>query len=269
MSDVLRDVVYRVVPGYRPLALDLHLPDSAAPQAVCVYLHGGGWRIGSRRDGPGAPAPDSGRRFERITARGLAVASVDYRLSAEAGFPAQRDDVAAACTFLDRNRESLRLGGAPFVVWGVSAGGQLAALRALDAEQEPVITAAVCWYPVTDLAALPDDTDAAGGAGDRGPGSREAQLLGAPAPDAGSLAAQASPVGQVHSGAPPFLLVHGTADVDVPLQQSRRLAEALQAVGAAATVETVENEGHLFRTLAPAALEALIDRSTQFLLTGR
>jgi acetyl esterase/lipase len=261
-----RDLVYSVVPGYRPLWLDLHLPASGPPRAVCVYLHGGGWRIGSRKAGPGAPAPDSGRRFERMTAQGLAVASVDYRLSGEARFPAQRDDVAAACTYLDENREQLGLGGAPLVIWGVSAGGLLAALRALDADAQPAVAGAVCWYPVTDIAALPADMDAVGGAADRGPESREALLLGAPTSAVPDLARVASPVTHAHPAAPPFLLVHADADVDVPLQQSRRLADALQAVGAQATLETVPGEGHMFRTLAPEALDALIDRSVAFLL---
>ena len=266
MSEILREVVYATVEGYRPLALDLYLPPALPPRAVCLYLHGGGWRIGSRRAGPGPISADSGLRFERMAARGLAVASVAYRLSGEATFPAQRDDVLAASTFLAANRDELRLGAAPFVVWGVSAGGQLAALRALDPQAEPPITRAVCWYPVTDLAGLPDDADAAGGAGDRSSTSREARLLGAPAPQVPDRAAQASPVSQVRAGAPPFLLVHGTADVDVPLQQSRRLADALHAAGGQATVETVEGQGHLFRTIDPDALDALIDRCVDFLL---
>jgi acetyl esterase/lipase len=266
VSTLRQDVVYSTVPGYRPLSLDLHLPEAGPPAAVCVYLHGGGWRIGTRRDGPGPPATDSGRRFELMTARGLAVASVDYRLSGEARFPAQRDDVAAACTFLDANRHELQLGAAPFVIWGVSAGGQLAALRALDRAARPIVTRAVCWYPVTDLAALPDDLEAAGGTGDRGNPSRETLLLGAPAAEVPELAAQASPARQARAGAPPFLLVHGAADVDVPPQQSARLAEALRAEGGEASVHTLDGEGHMFRTLAPGPLHALIDRCVDFLL---
>jgi len=268
VSEILREVVYATVEGYRPLALDLYLPPALPPRAVCLYLHGGGWRIGSRRAGPGPISADSGLRFERMAARGLAVASVAYRLSGEATFPAQRDDVLAASAFLDAHREQLRLGAAPFVVWGVSAGGQLAALRALDPQAQPPIARAVCWYPVTDLAALPDDADAAGGTGDHSSGSREAQLLGAPAPQVPELAAQASPVSQVRPGAPPFLLVHGDADVDVPIRQSQRLADALRAAGGEATVETVPGQGHLFRTIDPGALDALIDRCVDFLLAN-
>ena len=100
------DVVYSALPGYRPLALDLHVGD--APQAWCVFLHGGGWRLGSRRDGPGPVGPDSQRFFDRMAERGLAVAAVDYRLSGEATYPAQLDDVVAACEFLARHGDDPR-----------------------------------------------------------------------------------------------------------------------------------------------------------------
>ena len=81
MAHVRRDLVYAEHPGYRPLSLDLHLPDAPHPPVV-LFLHGGGWRSGSRRTFvPGLAEPDG---FERITAEGWAVAAVDYRLSGEA-----------------------------------------------------------------------------------------------------------------------------------------------------------------------------------------
>jgi acetyl esterase/lipase len=71
-----RDVVYFRPPGYRPVALDLYVPAEPA-QALCLYLHGGGWRLGSRSDGPGAARSWSPSFFERVAAMGLAVASLD------------------------------------------------------------------------------------------------------------------------------------------------------------------------------------------------
>ena len=258
---VRRDVVHASIPGYRPLSLDLYLP-AATAVAVCIYAHGGGWRMGSRREGPGPVGPTSRRLFGRMAAQGIAVASVDYRLSGEARFPAQRDDVAAACRWL---LEDDTVGGLPQVVFGVSAGGQLAGLAALDPDLP--VRAAALWYAVTDLAALPDDIDAVGGESDRGPGSREAQLLGAPAGDVPDLARAASPVTHVTSGAPPFLLVHGDADVMVPVRQSERLHDALQAAGARSTLELVPGYGHMLPAISSVDLEALVDRTTAFLLS--
>jgi len=127
---VHRDVVHTRVDGYRPLALDLYLPDAGAT-AVCVYTHGGGWRVGSRRSGPGPMSPTSSRWLERLAQQGLAVAAVDYRLSGEARFPAQSHDVAAALRWL-RADTTFGLGSLPFTAFGVSAGGLLASLAALD-----------------------------------------------------------------------------------------------------------------------------------------
>lgn len=261
---IRRDVVYSSPPGFRPLALDVYAPGS--PQLICLYLHGGGWRVGSRRDGPGPLSPTSGRLLERMAHNGVAVVSADYRLSAEAHFPAQRADVAAAWGFVDTNREELGLDEAPMAVFGVSAGGHLAALHALRAQAQPPVTAVALWYPVTDLLSLPDDQAEVGGDADRGPGSREAMLLGAPAIDAPDAAREASPITHAHSGAPPFLLVHGDSDLAVPPRQTARLADALLAAGANAEVVTVPGQGHMFPTLPTHEVASLVDRTTEFLL---
>jgi acetyl esterase/lipase len=259
-----RDVVYSRPAGYRPVALDLYVPAGPA-RALCLYLHGGGWRLGSRSDGPGRARSWSPSFFERVAAMGLAVASVDYRLSGEAVFPAQLEDVSAAAGFLARERAGFGVTTPRTVAWGVSAGGHLAAMLALTAPAPPV-DAVVCWYTPADLGALPADVDDAGGHGDRGPDSREGQLIGASLDERPDLAAAASPVRFAHSGAPPFLLVHGTADDLVPPRQSERLAGALTAAGAPATVDLVEGASHMFPELDDAATTAVIERSVRFLL---
>jgi acetyl esterase/lipase len=265
-----RDVVFARPAGFRPLALDLYLPDTPA-LALCVYLHGGGWRVGSRRDGPGTARFWSPSFFERVAVLGLAVASVDYRLSGEATFPAQLDDVGSAVEYLAEHRGDYGIDAASTpaaartVAWGVSAGGHLAAMQAL-APRGPGIDAVVCWYPPTDLDALSADIDAAGGHGDRGPESREAQLIGAPLDERPDAVRAASPVHRVHPGAPPFLFLHGTADLMVPPRQSRRLADALTAAGGRATVELVDGASHMFAELDDAATTRLVERSVRFLL---
>jgi acetyl esterase/lipase len=259
---VRRDVVHTVLEGYRPLSLDLYLPDAGA-RAVCVYVHGGGWRMGSRRAGPGPLSGTSGRLFARMAAQGLVVAAVDYRLSGEARFPAQPDDVRAACRWL-RDDAASPVRELPMVIFGVSAGGQVAALCGLDPSLP--VQAVALWYAATDLLAMPDDIEAAGGTPDRGATSREALMLGASAAQDPEKARLASPVTHVRGDAPPFLLLHGDADVLVPAQQSSRLQDALQAVGASATLELVAGYSHMFTGMPDAELEALLDRTTTFLL---
>ena len=162
------------------------------------------------------------------------MASLDYRLSGEARWPAQLEDVQAAATFLSLQRKPLGVPTPRTVAWGVSAGGQLAAMHALSSP-DAGLGAVVCWYPPTDLAALAGDSDKAGGRGERGPQARESQLLGAPVGEHPDLADAASPVRFAHRQAPPSSSCTAPRTL-VPPRQSQRLADALTAAGAQATV---------------------------------
>lgn len=263
----LLDVVYSRPEGFRPLSLDLYLPPEPA-RTLCVYLHGGGWRVGARADGPGGAGRWEPSFFHRVAGLGLAIASVDYRLSAEATFPAQSDDVRAATAFLASRGPALGVTATRTVAWGVSAGGHLAALEALDPRAPHPLRAVACWYPPTDLLALAGDVDDAGGTGDQGPTSRESQLIGAPLRERPDLADAASPVHRAHAGAPPFLFLHGTADRMVPPRQSGRLADALTAAGGEATVELVPGAGHQFTGVDDGTLAGLVERTVRFLTTA-
>jgi acetyl esterase/lipase len=246
------------------LALDLYVPDSPAP--LCVYLHGGGWRLGSRTDGPGTAKGWTPSFFEQVADLGLAVASVDYRFSSAAQFPAQLDDVRLALDFLAAERGRFGVATTRTVAWGVSAGAHLAALAALSPAHP--IDAVVCWYPPTDLDALSKDIDEAGGHGDRSASSREGQLIGAALDERPDLVAAASPVTHVRAGAPPFLFLHGDADLAVPPRQSERLASALRDCGGSATVELVPGATHMFPELGDAATLEVVQRSVRFLLSA-
>ncbi|MEU4237363.1 alpha/beta hydrolase [Actinoplanes sp. NPDC026619] len=244
--------------GLNQNTLDLYVPDGAT--TLCVYLHGGGWRLGDRSQGPGAAKEWF---FETVAGLGIAIAGVSYRKSFEAVYPAQSEDVAAALRFLAGTRTAYQIGGDRTVTWGVSAGGHLAALAALDPSLN--VDAAVCWYPPTDFDALAKDIEEAGGTGDRSADSREGQLIGAAIDERPDLAAAASPVQHVHAGPPPFLFLHGTADLAVPPRQSERLAAALQAAGGEATVELIPGATHMFPELDDEATMTLIRRSVAFL----
>ncbi|GAA2656073.1 alpha/beta hydrolase [Paractinoplanes durhamensis] len=251
----------RAFKGLNQDTIDLYVPDGAT--TLCVYLHGGGWRLGDRTQGPGAAAKWQPSFFETVAGLGIAIASVSYRKSFEAVYPAQSEDVAGALRFLSAARTSYGIESERTVTWGVSAGGHLAALAALAAGNR--IAASVCWYPPTDFDALSTDIEEAGGTGDRSAGSREGQLIGAGIDERPDLAAAASPVHHVRAGAPPFLFLHGTADLAVPPRQSSRLAEALRAAGTSATVELIPGATHMFPELDDEATLALVRRSVDFL----
>ena len=127
-AELSADLVYSHAGG-RPRLLDLYLPrGSARPLPVILWLHAGGWRSGDRKQ-----APDLSRHFAM---QGFAMASMDYRLSREATFPAQLHDVKAAVRWLRMNGERLGLDGRRIGLWGSSAGGHLATLAALTPGDE-------------------------------------------------------------------------------------------------------------------------------------
>lgn len=238
--DVLRDLEFTVTVGFRPLSLDLYRPDAPGAPLV-VFLHGGGWMRGSRRVMcPSMTADDD--PFGRIVAAGLAVASVDYRLSGEAHYPAQLDDVSAALTWLREHAQELAVDGSRIVLWGESAGATIAALAALEpGAHDRGIRGLVDWYGPSDLGELAREL---GQLDD--PSTREAKWLGGAVATLPETAAAASPVSHVHSDAPPALIAHGLADEAVPSGQSELFAAALAAAGVDVELELVPGAGHMW-----------------------
>jgi len=236
--EVLRDLVYGTGGG-RDLRLDLYLPEEAPrPMPLIVWVHGGGWRGGSK-----------GRtRAAGMTARGYAVASVEYRLSGEAVFPAQIHDVKAAVRWLRANAEEYGLDPRKFGAWGSSAGGHLVALLgtsggvgALEgeggsADRSSRVQAVCDFFGPADLTRL--------GGGARDPVAR---LLGGTRDEKPDLARLASPVTHVSEDDPPFLLVHGDRDPLVPVAQSRLLHQMLVRAKVPSRLHEVEGAGHGWR----------------------
>jgi acetyl esterase/lipase len=258
------DVVYKTVPGYRPLTLDVYGPaqPGGPSRPLVVYVHGGNWVGGSARSV--GSFPDGPKVFAELAARGYVVASVDYRLSAEARFPAAEQDVKSAIRWLKANAAAWGVDPARVAVWGGSAGGELAALAAAtcgptalepppargqgEVQPSDCVQAAVLWYPLVDILAL---DQAHGGGAD----TVEGRYLGCALKDcAPGLAAAANPITYLSaSPAPPTLIVQGTADRLVPFQQSQTLQAALQAKGGRADLMLVPDVDHLFAAGSPEA----------------
>ncbi len=256
--------------GSRPLLLDLYFPashENATDRPAIVHFHGGGWRVGGRSslgpvcDGFGLTP------FEVLTDAGFVVASADYRLSGEAHFPAQMDDARAAVRWLRNHADEYGVDPGRIYAWGDSAGGHLASLVGLAGAGQQggsSVSAVAAWYPPTDLnrmgaQALPNAV-----ARSSDPGSREELLVGAVLADNPDLASAASPISYVSAGAPPFLLIHGTADRFVPAAQSQSLASELGNAGAAVELLLIEDADHMWSlpdgssSAAEAALAATV-----------
>ncbi|WP_338702812.1 alpha/beta hydrolase [Streptomyces sp. Q6] len=255
----LRGVPYAEPAGVRPLELDLWLPADApgAARPLVLFVHGGAWRRGRRDDmGPHTRAWEPGP-FERLAAAGIAVACVDYRLSGEALFPAQLDDLRAALRWLTLRAAEVGVDPERVVVWGESAGGHLASLLAL-ARGGPRLAGAVVWYGPADLTTPRPPFDPAD------PATPEALLLGAAPADVPERAVAASPSRQAHADAPPFFVVHGEADTMVAHTHGRDLAAALRAAGAPVELRTVPGADHGWHGADGTQVREIFDASLGF-----
>ncbi|AKU18497.1 hypothetical protein VV02_00255 [Luteipulveratus mongoliensis] len=255
-------LTYAMVDGYRPMVMDLHVPRGVESAPVVLWVHGGGWATGDRRQVP-LQWPQQ-EMFERLIAAGFAVATPDYRLVREAVLPAAVHDLVAALRYLRRYAAELRLDPNRVGVWGDSAGAHLVALAALAGsapEPDPWmlgdvgvgagradVSAIVYWYGASDLTVLPD--------------LQEFLWPDASDEERAGLAARFSPVGHVRTDSPPILVMHGDQDDIAPLDQAVRLDAAARAIGAPCELDVVEGADHVF---LGTPIEPLWDRAVAFL----
>jgi acetyl esterase/lipase len=241
--------------GYRPLQLDLWIPHVPVPPALVVWIHGGAWLFGDRRYLPETLHPN--QLFDESLAAGLAIASIDYRHSNEARFPAQLHDAKAAIRYLRAHSEELGIDAGRIGVWGESAGGHLAALVGLTGNRPELegdlgvvgpssaVDVVVDWYGPSDLAAMQAKSPPPEIAAMLPPELLFPEGVLVEGVDEATRVA-ASPVNNVGPDAPPFLLVHGTGDQVVPYAQSELLAQALTAAGVPVRLVPVEGADHIF-----------------------
>jgi acetyl esterase/lipase len=238
----VRDVSY-VAHGSRSQMLDVYVPDVAtAPRPLMIWIHGGGWYSGDKSAPPGMG----------LLTRGYTVASIDYRLSSEAVFPAQIFDCKAAVRFLRAHSHDFDIDGTRVGVWGDSAGGQLASLLGTTNGRHDYEglegnlgfssdVQAVCdWYGPSDFLQATDITTGVGTTAVK-------ELFGGVITSHTDTARFASPAEQVEvgrTGLPPFLIMHGDQDRLVPVHQSEILYQKLKLVGANVQLVILAHSGH-------------------------
>jgi acetyl esterase/lipase len=247
-----RDISY-VPDGDSSQRLDLYLPEKRGdqPLPLLVWVHGGGWVAGSKGENPGAA----------LTARGeYATASVEYRFSDKAVFPAQIQDCQAAVRFLRANAKKYGLDPGRIGVWGGSAGGHLVALLGTaggadafpkvggnEAESDRV-QAVIDIFGPADFAAVKRQVAADKAVKNvfnfEDMSSPYAKLFGAIPGERAELEKSASPITFVSKDDPPFLIIHGTADALVPYAQSTEFADALKRAGVDVVLQPVPGAGH-------------------------
>jgi len=240
---VVRDVDFAKT-GDVSLKLDLHLPPGTPRSPLIVWVHGGAWRSGSKKDMP----------LGKLVSDGYAVASVDYRLSTQAKFPAQIHDLKAAIRFLRGHGGEWRLPTKKILVAGDSAGGHLAALTGVsngnpelegdlgnDRTQSSDVQGIISFYGGANLTTILKQSTPHG-LSVRVPALN--LLLGGQPEDLPQLARLASPVFHVDKGDPPLLLLHGDQDPQMPVNQALELASVYQKVKAPVQLEIVHGAAH-------------------------
>ena len=238
-----RNLAY-VENGHDRQKLDLYVPESPEPLPLIIWVHGGGWQAGSK---DGCPPLRAG-----YTELGYAVASIGYRLSGDAVFPAQIEDCKAAIRWLRAHAQEYGLAPERFGVWGSSAGGHLVALLGTSGDVEDFDVGAhsdqssrvqaVCdYYGPTDFKVFVTTPRYESHAKRNSP---ENKLIGGSVLENPDKVARVNPITYVSNDDPPFLIVHGDEDGTVPLNQSQLLFEALKEAGVPVHLHTIHGAGH-------------------------
>ena len=225
-----RDVLYREIAGTR-LTLDAHIPDGIGPFPTAILVHGGGWVAGDKQQ-------YITYIFQPLTDANFAWFSINYRLAPQFKFPADTDDVAAAIRWIKANAAKYHVDPHRIALIGESAGGHLVSF--VGAQSDPAtrvaavvsmygihdfITASIAWHPI------PEEI---------------LKLFGISGVDAQSapILVKASPVVYIHKNMPPYLLMHGSKDEDVPYEQSVEMCDKMKKAGARCELITIEDAPH-------------------------
>lgn len=229
-------LAYATVAGYRPLLVDLHLPADAGNESapIVIYAHGGGFVGGTRDSGP----------WYSLPSLGIAVASIDYRLAGEGAYPDPVADVRAAIDWVQGLDASWRVDSKRLAVWGSSAGAYLVAQAALT-NGSPV-AAVILNYPVTDFAALLDDSIRKSERAWAGVVGVVERFFGRPVEECADVVGESSLIRSARECAwlPKFHLFHGDSDSRCGVEQSHLLHEALESLGGASKLTVVSGADH-------------------------
>lgn len=220
--------------------LDIATPSAEGSRPLVVFIHGGAFRMGDKSDNE--------RERRALFQAGYAVASVNYRYSTEAVWPAQLDDLRDAFAVLRARSGEFGIDPSRVASFGPSAGGHLSASCgiAFAADPSTQLRASIVWFPPVDFPTMDADMEVSGvpratGRNDA-PDSPESVLIGATVADHPALARAAGPIAllsklQGDTPLPAFLIMHGARDPYIAAGQSKRLRAALAAFGTSPRLE--------------------------------
>jgi len=243
-ATVTRNIPY-VQNGLKQQNFDLYIPDSTKkPMPLIIWIHGGGWDGGFK----------GWIEVPYLVRQGYAIASIEYRFTTVAPFPAQILDCNEAIYYLWKNAKKYGFDTSRFVVGGGSAGGHLASLigastnnhvsefyNDIKKENKVHIRAVLNYYGPTDLNVVHGRAAYLDYDGDK---SAINKLIGAPALERPDLAAIASPVTYIDKNDPPELIIHGDQDGFVPFWESQLYNSRRRIIGAKSQLIKIEGANH-------------------------
>ena len=224
------NVLYRTVDGVQ-LTLDAHVPDGEGPFSTAILVHGGGWVAGDKQQ-------YINYLFKPLSDAGFVWFSINYRLAPKFRFPADAVDVEAAILWVKQHAATYHVDTRKIALIGESAGGHLVSYVGAARSKRARVAAVVSMYGVHDFISASIEWKPIP--------SEILQLFGIEAVDAGSASAlvRASPVTYLQKDMPPFLLIHGSGDEDVPYSQSVEMCKKMSSVGASCELLTIEGAPH-------------------------
>ena len=220
--------------GDETLLLDVNSPNGAGPFPIAIIVHGGGWTRGDKQG-------DEKVLFAPLTDANFVVVSINYRLAPKNKWPACIDDVLTAIKWVKANAAKFKGDPDKVALFGYSAGGQLACLAAVIAEKETTVQAVVGLAAPTDLVF---DSLRRGNVSSYLKDLFGLQGADVNTPQTVQIIWEASPINHLHTGLPPFLLVHGTADKSVPYQLSLNFQDRLKEFKVPCELITVNGASH-------------------------
>lgn len=248
-SATLPDLEYSRPDGV-PLQLDLETPEGAGPFPAVVFVHGGDFTGGTRKG-------TSKGLIAALREAGIAWASIEYRLAPKYRFPAPTDDIESAVRFLKGHSREYHLDPERLVLMGESAGVLLVSYVGATARGESRVAGVVCVSGTHDLQRRfhPTGGCLVGGKFVPNPNPGQPQFcmpagisaylnITGPGPEAEKALKTASPREHIRKEMPPYLLLHGTWDVQAPFEQSVAMFEAMRAAGARANLIAIDGGGH-------------------------
>lgn len=253
----LRDgIPFETIDG-ESLVADLYLPKGKGPFPAILFLHGGGWRNGTRKQ--------LRRQAALMAQHGFVGFAIEYRLAPKHPYPAGLEDAKAGVRWLRHHAKEYDIDPNRIAAVGSSAGGHLAAMLGVESillpssrrtrdKDDASVQAVVAFNGIFDISAMP-------------PSTMVSDFLGAECAAAPQRCAEASPISNVHPGLPPFLILHGTADKTAPYSQALAFTQLLKQNHDAAEIFTADGAPHSFwaqpkwLALSFAAMQAFLLRT--------